>query len=286
MKLGVGRLAFLRRRAQRARAEAVALGLIAGAWEYKELKTPPPEDGARAPLDDSDDPRRDDDASTWRSAPDGRSARVTRWRARSAMMPGNLCTPDSSRDTARDIAAASRHEGHGARTRRDGARRMGIVPLRRAGHAAGSEAHRARVSRRRSRREARRARRQGALLRLRRHLDQAGAGHGVDEVRHVRRGRRARRDGGDRHEWSFRSTSSVSIGATTNMPSGTAVKPGDVVQSHVGQVHRDHQHRRRRTARARRRALVRRALRARRRRSMRRRSPARASSRSATRRPA
>ena len=46
------------------------------------------------------------------------------------------------------------------------------------------------------------------------------------------------------------------------MPSGTAVKPGDVVRQSVGQVHRDHQHRRRGAAGARRRAVVREALQA------------------------
>ena len=38
------------------------------------------------------------------------------------------------------------------------------------------------------------------------------------------------------------------IPRTENMPSGTAVKPGDVITSHVGQDHRGHQHRRRRPA--------------------------------------
>ena len=50
------------------------------------------------------------------------------------------------------------------------------------------------------------------------------------------------------------------IPSTENMPSGTAVKPGDVVTSHLGQDHRDDQHRRRRPADSVRRALLRPAL--------------------------
>ena len=84
------------------------------------------------------------------------------------------------------------------------------------------------------RREAGRARRQGTLLRQRRHLDQAGAGHGVDEVRHVRRGRRARRDGSDRPDGACRSTSSVSSARRRTCRRATAVKPGDVVQASNG----------------------------------------------------
>ena len=51
--------------------------------------------------------------------------RGPRARAPLGMMPGNICTPDYLADTARDIATAPRHEGHGARPRRDGAREDG-----------------------------------------------------------------------------------------------------------------------------------------------------------------
>ena len=55
-----------------------------------------------------------------------------------------------------------------------------------------------------------RARRQGHHLRHRRHLAQAAARHGRDEVRHERRGQRARHVQGRRRASSCRSTSSAS----------------------------------------------------------------------------
>ena len=200
-RLGVGRLAFFagalnarRSRSGGPRTDRSARGTS------RRLKTAPPADEQRAPLDEATILVADADA-----AHDAALASRPRDRRRHSlaralgMLPGNVCTPDYLADTARDIAKRHGMTDHGARPRGDGsARRWARFLVRRAGHAAGAEAHRARVSQGREGRQAGRARRQGPLLRLRRHLDQAGAGHGVDEVRHVRRGRRARRDGSDR----------------------------------------------------------------------------------------
>ncbi|MEP6905377.1 MAG: leucyl aminopeptidase, partial [Gemmatimonadales bacterium] len=84
--------------------EAIVAGLIAGGWEYKDLKTPPPEDERRAPLTratilsaDNDEARRGLGAGAAIGA--GHSLARTL-----AMMPGNLCTPDFLAGTAREIA--------------------------------------------------------------------------------------------------------------------------------------------------------------------------------------
>ena len=151
------------------------------------------------------------------------------------MMPGNLCTPDFLADTARDIAAASRHERHGARPRRDGAARR---------WAASSAWRRAR----------RRIRKLIAL--------EYRKGGPKDAKPVVLVGKGLCFDSGgisikpaQGMEWmKFDMCGAAGVlgameaiarlelpvnvvglvGSTTNMPSGTAVKPGDVVQSMSG----------------------------------------------------
>src|SRR6185503_16236973 len=49
-RLGVGKLAFFAGPLTDAEAEAAALGLAAGSWDFKELKTAPPSEEQRAPL--------------------------------------------------------------------------------------------------------------------------------------------------------------------------------------------------------------------------------------------
>ena len=103
-KIGSGELAFHAGTLSEKELEAVTVGLIAGAWEYKELKTPPPEDERRAPLvratilsADNEDMRRGLAAGEAIGA--GHSLARTL-----AMMPGNICTPDFLASTAREIA--------------------------------------------------------------------------------------------------------------------------------------------------------------------------------------
>ena len=102
-RMGVGRLAFYAGTLSGEETEAVAVGLAAGAWEYTDTKTPPPEDERRAPLTDAVILAADD-----RGLENGRAIAEGHALARTlGMMPGNLCTPDFLADTARDIA--SRH---------------------------------------------------------------------------------------------------------------------------------------------------------------------------------
>ena len=84
--------------------EAIVVGASMGAWEYTELKSPPPEDERKAPLE----------TVAIATVTKGASDAVERGLAlahgydlarRLAMMPGNLCTPDLLAETARDIAA-------------------------------------------------------------------------------------------------------------------------------------------------------------------------------------
>jgi leucyl aminopeptidase len=84
--------------------EAATVGLVAGSWEYKDLKTLPPENERRQAVTK---------ATILADAADAQSA-LARGEAIGAghslartlaMMPGNLCTPDHLAKTAEEIAA-------------------------------------------------------------------------------------------------------------------------------------------------------------------------------------
>jgi leucyl aminopeptidase len=103
-RLGSGEIAFFAAAPGEREVEAITVGLLAGGWEYRDLKTPPPEEERRAPLtratvfaDDNDDTRRGFAAGQAIGA--GQSLARTL-----AMMPGNLCTPEFLANTAREIA--------------------------------------------------------------------------------------------------------------------------------------------------------------------------------------
>ncbi|MHB1222457.1 MAG: leucyl aminopeptidase [Gemmatimonadaceae bacterium] len=103
-KLGVGSMAIAVPDIADDRLEDVAAGLGAGAWRYDDLRTPPPEAERRAPLEA---------AIILAADPSSAGAAVRRGEAiaegqglarRLQMMPGNVCTPGLLTDTARDIA--------------------------------------------------------------------------------------------------------------------------------------------------------------------------------------
>ncbi|MEO5566946.1 MAG: leucyl aminopeptidase [Gemmatimonadaceae bacterium] len=106
-KMGVGGLAFYGAQND-ALAEAIAIGLCGGAWDFREMKSPTPEAEERAPLT----------AITilGRDVPPGSKAKVQlgakqgealaqgyALARRLGMLPGNVCTPEYLADTARDI---------------------------------------------------------------------------------------------------------------------------------------------------------------------------------------
>ena len=100
-RMGVGELAFHAGPLDRVETEALAVGLAAGAWDYTETKTPPPVDEQRAPLASA----RILGADAGGLA-NGIAIAEGHGLARTlGMMPGNLCTPDLLADTARQIGA-------------------------------------------------------------------------------------------------------------------------------------------------------------------------------------
>jgi leucyl aminopeptidase len=103
-RAGVGRMAWYAPGLDEAGVEFSAVGLAMGAWEYVDLKTPPPADERRAPLEQG--VLLVEDAHAGRAGLDrgvaiGEGYALAR---RLGMMPGNLCTPEFLAETARDIA--------------------------------------------------------------------------------------------------------------------------------------------------------------------------------------
>lgn len=102
-KMGAPSLAWFAADSDDAAVEAAAVGLSLGAWQYTDLKSPPSAEERRPELE----------SATVLAAGDGAARSVGIGSAigegmslarRLAMMPGNLCTPDYLADTARSIA--------------------------------------------------------------------------------------------------------------------------------------------------------------------------------------
>ncbi len=232
-RLGVGEMVWYSGQITPEETEAITTGLIAGAWEYADLKAQPPEAERKKPLEqatiltsNTDDSRRG--LANGKAIGDGQSLA-----RRLAMMPGNLCTPEYLAQTAADIA------------RRHG---MGITVL--------------------GRREME-AEKMGSFLAVAQGtqqdpklivLEYKGGKPGAKPVTLIGKGLCF-----DSGGISIKPAQSMEfmkfdmcgaagvlgtleavgqmkpeinivgiIGATTNMPSGTAMNPGDVVRSHIG----------------------------------------------------
>ncbi len=103
-KLGTGSMAFYAGPLAAAEAEAVTVGLIAGGWRYDDVRTPPPADERRAPLAAALVVA-PDLATAGRGVATGTAIGEGQSLARTlGVMPGNLCTPEFLAETARDIA--------------------------------------------------------------------------------------------------------------------------------------------------------------------------------------
>jgi leucyl aminopeptidase len=101
--LGAPSLTWYSGAATTAEIERVAVGLTLGAWEYTGLKSPPPEDEQKPPLT-SAVVHVDDPAGAQAALAVGEAIGAGYDLARHlALMPGNLCTPDHLAATARDI---------------------------------------------------------------------------------------------------------------------------------------------------------------------------------------
>jgi len=103
-RLGVGEMVWYSGQITPEETESITVGLMTGAWEYADLKSPVPEQERKKPLEkatilttNTDDSRRG--LASGQAIGSGQSLA-----RRLAMMPGNLCTPDYLAQTATDIA--------------------------------------------------------------------------------------------------------------------------------------------------------------------------------------
>ena len=232
-RLGVGEMVWYSGQITPDETESITIGLIAGAWEYADLKSQLPEGERKKPLEqatiltsNTDDSRRG--LASGKAIGDGHSLA-----RRLGMMPGNLCTPEFLAQTAADIA------------RRHG---MGITVL--------------------GRREME-AEKMGSFLAVAQGtpqdpklivLEYKGAKPAAKPVVLVGKGLCFDSGGisikpAQSMEYmkfdmcgaaavlgTFEALGQMKpevnvvgvIGATTNMPSGTAMNPGDVIRSHLG----------------------------------------------------
>ena len=102
-KLGAGSLAVIAGTVDAREAESILLGLQLGCWEYVDMRTPPPEADRRAPLLEATliaDNGKELAAAVSAARAIGAGYAVAR---RLAQMPGNVCTPDMLASTAREI---------------------------------------------------------------------------------------------------------------------------------------------------------------------------------------
>jgi leucyl aminopeptidase len=215
-----------------ASAESAAAGLQLGAWEFVDLKTPPPEDDRKPSVEEAlivtDDERGASDGAT-RGAAIGEGINLAR---RLAMMPGNLCTPDHLAEVARDIAARHKLEITVLGRTEMEAEGMGsllcvaqgtpqdpkLIALQYRGAATGQPVvlvgkglcfDSGGISIKPA---------QGMEMMK---FDMCGAAGVLGAMETIAR-------------LALPINVVGLVGSTTNMPSGTAVKPGDVVRSHLG----------------------------------------------------
>ena len=150
--------------------------------------------------------------------------------------PANFAQPEDLAKRAEEIAAGLDKvtvevlDGEAIR-----AKGMGGLARRQPGRPGRAAPDRAALRRRRRRPDAR-LRRQGSDLRHRRHLAEAGRRDERDEVRHVGRRGGARGDFAAIAELGLPIDLIAVVPSTENMPSGTAVKPGDVITQYNGKT--------------------------------------------------
>jgi len=133
--MGVGALAVVAPDTDANAAEAIAIGLNLGAWEYLDLKTPPPEAERKKPLTKATIVAGDAKASKDALARGEAIAAGYELSRRLAQMPGNVCTPDLLAKTATDIGrrhklSSSRQDASSARSRAARSPRSSATRLR------------------------------------------------------------------------------------------------------------------------------------------------------------
>jgi leucyl aminopeptidase len=103
-RIGVSELSFYAGTLTNDEAEAAGLGLMAGSWDFKEMKTPPPAEEQRALLDRATLLVPDADAISGAIASARAIGEGHALARRLGMLPGNICTPEYLAAVAKDIS--------------------------------------------------------------------------------------------------------------------------------------------------------------------------------------
>ena len=233
-KLGTGSLAFYAGELDRSEAEAATVGLMAGAWRYDDVRTPPPEQDRRAPVTSAVvlAPRV---AAIKRGVESGTAIGEGQSLARTlGMMPGNLCTPDFLARTAQQIA--KRHGMKCTVLGRAEMEKLGMGSFLSVAQGAPQEAPKLIVL---EYQKGRKGRKPVALVGKGLCFDTGGISikpaAQMEWMKYDMCGAAGVLGAMETIGRLGLKTNVVGlVGSTTNMPSGTAVKPGDVVKSHLG----------------------------------------------------
>ncbi len=229
-RLGVPALAWYQAEQVANAAERAAVGLLLGTWEYSELRTPAPPD-ERRPEPEHGVILTTDAAGVDAGVAMGEGINLAR---RLGMMPGNLCTPQYLADTAQDIA--SRYEMAISVMGRTELEQEGMGAFLAVAQGTSQDPKLITLQHRK-----------GGLARP---IVLVGKGlcfdsggisikpaQGMEWMKFDMSGAGAVLGAMDAIGRMDLAINVVGlIGSTTNMPSGTAVKPGDVVRSHLGKT--------------------------------------------------
>ena len=211
--------------------EGAVVGLSMGAWEYTETRTPPPDDERRPAPDEAILVVRDEKRARAEVDDGAAIAEGMALARRLAMMPGNLCTPDYLADTGREIA-----KRHGMKVTVLGRKKMeeeGMGAF--LGVAQGTQQEPRLIALEHRRGSGRpvvlvgkglcfdsggisiKPAQSMELMKF----DMCGAAAVLGAMEAIGR-------------LELKANVVGLVGSTTNMPSGTAFKPGDVLKSHLG----------------------------------------------------
>ncbi|HLV25199.1 MAG TPA: leucyl aminopeptidase [Gemmatimonadales bacterium] len=103
-RMGTAKVAVFAGDLDEREVEHVVTGLHAGSWSYDDLKTPPPDKDRRDKMAEATVVVADESAAQASCDIGNALGEGQALARRLAMMPGNVCTPDFLADTARDIA--------------------------------------------------------------------------------------------------------------------------------------------------------------------------------------
>jgi leucyl aminopeptidase len=232
-RTGAGALAVVAPGADAALVEAIAIGIAMGAWDYQDLKSPPPEADRKKSLTKATIVG-DRSAGAKRALADGEAIAAGYDVARRlAHMPPNLCTPEFLAKTATDIGRRHRFKVTVLGRREMERQKMGSFLC----VAQGTPQDPKLVTM-----EYRKGRRGDApvvLVGKGLCFDTGGISiKPADRMEFMKYDMCGAAGVLGAMEAIARLKLRVNVvgifGATTNMPSGTAVKPGDVVISHLG----------------------------------------------------